>query len=141
MLSRQITYLFSPTKQTPLANVFPITSPNNTPIPLSTVLTLLSILTHLNLLLQSRLPLLLSLSRKLSSTPNAVEPVSFALTYAVSAVGPALSLFLGKPWQTTGWWTSSLFIAYVTQTVVEAIEEGRNGVAEVEGMKYVAPGA
>lgn len=105
------------------------------------MLTLLSILTHLNLLLQCRLPLLLSLSRKLSSTPNAIEPVSFALTYALSAVGPTLSLFLGKPWQTTGWWMASLVIAYVTHTVVEAIEESRNGVAEVEGMKYVAPGA
>ncbi|TEB39799.1 hypothetical protein FA13DRAFT_1724020 [Coprinellus micaceus] len=97
-LTAQITYLFSSTKQTPLANIFPISPPNNTPIPLST-------------------------------------PVSFALTYALSAVGPTLSLFLGKPWQTTGWWMASLVIAYVTHT------ESRNGVAEVEGMRYVAPGA
>ncbi|KAJ3510586.1 hypothetical protein NMY22_g15937 [Coprinellus aureogranulatus] len=141
-LAAQLTYLFTPSKRTLLANVFPIpASADSTPIPLSTLLTLVYILLHVNLLVVCRLPLLANLPQQLSPNLHAITPLSFGLTYAVSAVGPALALFLGKPWQTTAWWFLTTFIAYVAQTVVEAIEEGRNGVAEVEGMRYVAPGA
>ncbi|RXW22502.1 hypothetical protein EST38_g3369 [Candolleomyces aberdarensis] len=131
----QIFYLFTPSKRTPLENIFPVSSPSDSPLPLSTILTLIYIGVHVNLLLLCRSPLFNLFFIEL------VKPLPFDLTYALSAVGPALSLFLQKPWQTTVWWCFNPLIVFITQTVVEAIEAGNNSVAELEGMRYTAPGA
>ena len=131
----QVFYLFTPTKRTPLANIFPVSGPSDSPLPLSTILTLIYIGVHTNLLLLCRSPLFNLVF------VEAPKPLPFDMTYAVSAVGPALSLFLQKPWQTTVWWCFCPLAVFITQTVVEAIEAGNNSVAELEGMRYTAPGA
>lgn len=137
-LSAQLLYLVTPSKRTPIANIFPIApSHDDSPIPLSTLLTLISIFVHLSISLYCHYPR--SLFNLILSPPP--KPLPYDQAFALSAVAPALALFLWKPWQTLAWWSLGPCMVYVTYTVVQAIELGGNGVAELEELRYVAPGA
>jgi hypothetical protein len=67
--------------------------------------------------------------------------VPFNVLYSVAVVGPALALFLGKPWQTTAWWCLNPAIVFISQTVLDAVDAGNHSVAQLEAMMYQAPGA
>ncbi|TFK27698.1 hypothetical protein FA15DRAFT_701700 [Coprinopsis marcescibilis] len=131
----QLIYLFNSSKDSPFLSIFPLDGPRPSPLPLSTILTLLSIGIHGNLCLLSRPQAYLSRSVQLP------KPLPLDITYAASAVAPALALFLRKPWQLTVWWLITPAIIFVAQTILEAIDEGDHSVAELEAMKYRAPGA
>ncbi|KJA21248.1 hypothetical protein HYPSUDRAFT_141085 [Hypholoma sublateritium FD-334 SS-4] len=106
-------------------------------IPLPAVFTLLSLFIHLNLALffySDAIRIGLQLSESLT-------PLSYQLLYSLSAVAPTLSLFLRKPWQTTAWWSITLVVIFVVQAVMDAIQQSIQGIADLDNMKYVAPGA
>ncbi|KAF8964402.1 hypothetical protein BDZ97DRAFT_1660267 [Flammula alnicola] len=106
-------------------------------VPLPYVFTVLSLFVHLNLALffysdEIRIHL------RLSETPT---PLSYQLLYSLSAVAPTLSLFLLKPWQTTVWWCITPMVVLIVQVVMDALQQSIQGIADLENMKYTAPGA
>jgi len=79
--------------------------------------------------------------RVLPQLDNPPRPLSFRMLYCISVVGPSLSLFLNKPWQTTIWWCITPFMVFITQTVLDVIQSNVEGIAKLEAMRYRAPGA
>jgi hypothetical protein len=75
------------------------------------------------------------------SIPETLTPLSYRLLYLLCAVAPTLSLFLNKPWQTTVWWCSTLLVVTMVQTVLDSVQQNIQGIADLETMKYSAPGA
>lgn len=133
----QLVFLFSPSKQSPLLIIFPSSVEHEPSIPFPSCFTLLSLFLHLNLAILCH-PDLVRVHLQLNNNPRSL---SYELLYSMSAVPPTLSLFLQKTWQTTVWWCSPALIIFIVQSVMEAIETGNQGVAELESLKYVAPGA
>ncbi|KAF9565745.1 hypothetical protein CPC08DRAFT_815238 [Agrocybe pediades] len=123
-------------RRNPLLTIYPLQG-SQSAIPLPAAFTLLSIFVHLNLLLllfPEEIPVLFQLS-------SSINPLSFQLLYSVSAVAPTLCLFLQKPWQTFVWWCFTPVMVFIVQSVMEAIQESNQGIADLETMKYTAPGA
>ncbi|KAF8158122.1 hypothetical protein B0H34DRAFT_442564 [Crassisporium funariophilum] len=120
----------------PLLAIYPSTEPNPS-IPLPVLFTLLSLFIHVNLALSFFSDEIRVLCRY-SSNP---KPLSYQLLYSLSAVAPTMSLFLQKPLQTFLWWSVTPSIVFIAQTVADTMEAGTRGIAELETMKYTAPGA
>ncbi|KIM43219.1 hypothetical protein M413DRAFT_26388 [Hebeloma cylindrosporum] len=110
----------------PLLAIYPIRGPEPS-IPLPGVFTILSLFIHLNL--------------ALLFSSGKIRPLPYQLLYTLSAVAPTLSLFLQKPWQITVWWCITPLMVYLNQTVMDAFQQSIQGIADLEQMKYTAPGA
>ncbi|KAF9013257.1 hypothetical protein BDQ17DRAFT_1343070 [Cyathus striatus] len=122
----------------PMFSIFPSSSQEVLPtIPLPTLFTWISLFIHLNLALLFHSDQIRNYFQ-LTENPT---PISFQLLYALSAVAPTLSIFLHRAWQTTVWWCFTLGIVYVVQISMSSIAAGNQSIAELEGMKYRAPGA
>ncbi|KAF9533145.1 hypothetical protein CPB83DRAFT_845915 [Crepidotus variabilis] len=120
----------------PLLTIFP-TNSDGASLPLPIILIFLTLYIHGNLAL-------LFFSDEIRKTLNwegAPAPLPIELIYSLAAVPPTLSLFLGKPWQTTAWWSITLIMVFVTQNIRSNIQASNDGIAELEKMKYRAPGA
>ncbi|KAF8743733.1 hypothetical protein AX14_000704 [Amanita brunnescens Koide BX004] len=102
-----------------------------------TFLVLLTLLIHLNLSLY----LLPSRVRKYGIDIQLPSPLSFSLTYALSAVAPTLCLFIGHTWKTMLWWCIAPAMVYAVQVVKMSIYEANESISTLEGLKYRAPGA
>ncbi|KAF8349423.1 hypothetical protein F5887DRAFT_493461 [Amanita rubescens] len=102
-----------------------------------TFLLLLTFLIHVNLFLYLLPPRI----RKHGIDIHLPSPVSFGLTYVVSAVAPTLCLFLGHSWQTALWWCITPAMVYAVQAVKMSIYEANESLSTLEGLKYCAPGA
>jgi hypothetical protein len=107
-------------------------------IPLPGLFTVLSIILHINLALLASLD---HIKLRFRISHVQLHPLSYQLSYALSAVAPTLSLLLQRPWQSTVWWSMTGAVVFTTHSVMSAIEEGNKNVSELESMKYVAPGA
>jgi hypothetical protein len=133
----QLIYLFSPSKSIPILAILPSNNPNaNAPIPLSNLLTCNSLMIHLGLAL-------LLYPEKLQAwfQSRNLKPLPYPAMYTFSAIAPVLSVLSGRAWQTTVWWSLTGALVSVVQTVQESIIQGNQSVAELEKLKYVAPGA
>ncbi|KAH9480407.1 hypothetical protein JR316_0007005 [Psilocybe cubensis] len=120
----------------PLFSIFPIQG-NEVSIPLPAIFTILALYIHFNLVLlffSNEIRIRFNLS-------GPIDPLSFQLLYSLSAVAPTLCLFLQKPWQITAWWCETGLIVFIVHTVMDAIQQSNQGIAELETMKYTAPGA
>jgi hypothetical protein len=67
-------------------------------------------------------------------------PLSYSLSYALSAVAPSLSLFLARSWQATAWAALPLLAVALTHSVHSTLQEGDEALAELETLQYRAPG-
>lgn len=126
---RQIVVLFK-ASPSPLLFLFP--NPKAGHIPFSIPLTLLYIAIHANLLV-------------LTDIPNGILQSSQALPlkflYPLAAVAPSLSIYLRNPWQVSIWWCTTFTMVYLTQFILDTIEDQNYQVAQLEGLRYRAPGA
>ncbi|KAK7048408.1 hypothetical protein R3P38DRAFT_2869180 [Favolaschia claudopus] len=97
--------------------------------------------TLLALGLHSNLTLLVHPTLALHSTLKALPlPISFSLTYALAAVWPTLSLFLARSWQVTAFSAASFLVVALTHSVLRTLQEGDQALAELETLRYRAPG-
>lgn len=124
--ARHLIFLVNP--KNPLL-VFSSDNEPDTSIPLLIPLTFLSIMIHLNLGL-------LLYPRMIDITPLSYLPL-----FGISAISPCLSILLGRSWLTIAWWSVAGGVVWVAYSVQRWIENGNQSIAELEGMKYVAPGA
>jgi hypothetical protein len=67
-------------------------------------------------------------------------PLSYSLSYALSAVAPSLSLFLARSWQATAWAALPVLVVALTHSVHSTLQEGDEALAELETLQYRAPG-
>ena len=102
-----------------------------------TFLVLLTFLIHLNLSLSLLPPRIC----KYGIDIHLPSPLSFSLTYALSAVAPTLCLFIGHTWKTMLWWCITPAMVYTIQAVKISIYEARESISTLEGLKFRAPGA
>ncbi|KAJ3502888.1 hypothetical protein NLJ89_g8685 [Agrocybe chaxingu] len=120
----------------PLVTVFPLTS-KETALPLPIVFIILSLFIHLNLVLC----FCAEDARVFLQLAAPVNPLSYQSLYLLSAVAPTLSIYLGKPWQTSVWWCTTPAMVFIVQTVMDTIEQSNENIADLETMKYKAAGA
>ena len=116
----------------------PTSSDPSLDIPLPVAFTLLNIIIHLNVAfiafeddirLRSRI------------SEVALHPLPYQLSYAIAAVPFTLSLFLRKPWQSSSWWSLTLVMVFIVQTVTSSIIQGNESISELETLRYRSPGA
>ena len=98
---------------------------------------LLTLLIHLNLFLYILPPRL----KRGGNDLHLPSPLSFGLTYSLSAVPPTLSLFIGHSWQTILWWCITPAMVYTIQAVKMSVYEVNETISTLESLKYRAPGA
>ncbi|KAJ7761506.1 hypothetical protein DFH07DRAFT_815228 [Mycena maculata] len=130
----QVVYLLKYSKESPLLALFPL-SPSSTPdpdppIPWPAAFTLLALALHANLALR--------LHPSLEFT--ALAPLPYAFAYALAGVAPTLSLFLARSWQATLWAAVPALAVGVAHSVHSTLQEGDEALAELEALKYRAPG-
>jgi hypothetical protein len=127
-LARHLIFLINPTN--PLLVFSPSAQPD-TPIPLLIPLTLLAILIHLDL----------GLLLYPSQSTLTITPFSYLPLCCLSAVSPCMSILLGRNWLTVAWWSVTGGVVWLAHSVQCWIDKGDRSIMELEGMKYVAPGA
>ena len=124
-------------RDNPLSVIVPPATPGpSSSIPLPGLFTILSLLVHINLAFLAFMDYI-----KPRFHTSHVHPISYQLSYALSAVAPTLSLFLRRPWQSTIWWGLTTTVVFTAQSIMESINEGNKDISELESMKYVAFGA
>ncbi|KAJ6477398.1 hypothetical protein C8R47DRAFT_1140377 [Mycena vitilis] len=125
----QLVYLLKDSKASPLLALFPAAAPEPDP-PCPTAFTLLGLALHANLAL------------RLHPTPRVPPPLplSYSLSYALAAVAPSLSLFLARSWQATAWAAIPALVVALIHSVHSTLKEGDEALAELETLKYRAPG-
>ncbi|KAJ7672795.1 hypothetical protein B0H17DRAFT_1084002 [Mycena rosella] len=132
----QIVYLLSPSKASPLLALVPASAPASAAPdadpPLPTAFALLALALHANLALH--------LHRAHFSSSPALTPLSYPLCYALAAVAPTLALFLARAWQATVWAAVPALVVGLVHSVHSTLQEGDEALAELESLKYRAPG-
>lgn len=68
-------------------------------------------------------------------------PVSYRFLYSISLLAPVASLFFGIPWKVGIWWSYTPLVVFAVHRVTNNIENIDREIANLEGMKYNAPGA
>lgn len=124
--------------ENPLFAIFPADLMEETSIPYPVIATLLSLAIHVNLAV---LTFSGDSQTRVRLGDLDVHPVPYQLLYIISAVAPTLSLFLRRSWQSTAWWSLTAAVVFTVHTVAGSIDRGNERIAELETMKYVAPGA
>lgn len=102
---------------------------------LGTFFALLSLFIHLNLafyFLEDENRALLRMDR----------PLPFRMLYYLSGVAPVLSSLLNfhEPWKIC-WWCITPFVVFAVQSLLEKFQKLDGGLADLEKLKYRAPGA
>ncbi|KAJ6613296.1 hypothetical protein B0H10DRAFT_2222340 [Mycena sp. CBHHK59/15] len=127
-----IVYLLKHSKDSPLLAVFPpaaTAAPDpDPPLPWPAAFTLLALALHANIVLH------------LHPIPRAPTPLSYPLAYALAAVAPTLTVFLSRSWQATAWAALPAAVLAVAHTVHASIAAADKTLAELESLKYRAPG-
>ncbi|KAJ7505277.1 hypothetical protein B0H11DRAFT_1904663 [Mycena galericulata] len=98
------------------------------PIPWPVAFALLALALHVNLAL------------RLHPSPDRPPPLSYAFAYSLAGVAPTLSLFLARSWQATLWAAVPALVVALTHSVHSTLQEGDEALAELETLKYRAPG-
>jgi len=116
-----------------LLAVFPPAGRPDPPLYISPVLTLLAIFLHANaaLLIQPRV--LIIAGRR-------ITPLSYNVSFGLSAVSPIISLLSGKMWQTTAWWCTAALLTWVVHAVNRWIIQEHESISELERLKYTSAG-
>ncbi|KAJ7644161.1 hypothetical protein FB45DRAFT_897092 [Roridomyces roridus] len=108
--------------------LFTIVVPPASSPPCPRLFSLLGLAIHLNLALL------------LHPLPSAPTPLPYTLLYALGCVAPTLSLFLGRDWPAILWAAVPTLIVFLTHSVHSTLQEGDAALAELESLKYRAPG-
>ncbi|KAJ6508723.1 hypothetical protein C8R45DRAFT_968465 [Mycena sanguinolenta] len=116
-----------------LLALFPVSTTEPDP-PCPTLFALLALALHANLALLLHPNLLLRLH------PTVPLPLSYSLSYLLSAVAPSLSVFLARSWQAIAWAALPLLVVGLTHSVHSTLREGDEALAELETLQYRAPG-
>lgn len=127
-------YLVNPTKESPLAVIFPPGYPDP-PLLLSVPFTMLHIILHAALLLLSWK------EHPFQFLKHIVTPFSYPVTLAASAVAPLCSALLGRAFATTAWWSFAFVIVAMQYSVHRWVLQGEASIVELGKMKYDARGA
>lgn len=69
------------------------------------------------------------------------KSVSYQLLYSISVLAPTMSLFFEIPWKVGIWWSYTPLVVFAVHRVTNNIEIIDREIANLEGMKYKAPGA
>ncbi|KAF7288503.1 hypothetical protein HMN09_01379300 [Mycena chlorophos] len=129
----QVVYLLKQSRMSPLFELFPPSATTSLePIPAPVLFTVLALLLHANLVLH--------LHPALTSSSSLPLPLPYATTYALGCVAPTLGLFLARAWQTTLWTSLPVLVVLLVQSVHDTLKEGDEALAELETLKYTAPG-
>lgn len=112
---------------------------NESPIIAARLFALLQILIHVNLMILLTPTFDSPLHRLVKETAFLPLPVPWALGIAVSA--PVFSLSGGKSWQQTGWWSVTVIITSLVWVMLRSIDENKEGLENLEKLKYDAKGA
>ncbi|KAJ7459884.1 hypothetical protein FB451DRAFT_1563576 [Mycena latifolia] len=128
----QLVYLLNPSKASPLLALVPL-APSappdpDPPLPCPSLFALLALALHANLALH------------LHPRPQLRAPLAYPLMYALAAVAPTLALFLARSWQTTVWAAVPGLVVALMHSVHATLQEGNEALAELESLKYRAPG-
>jgi hypothetical protein len=123
--------VFLVTQSNPLSVLSQSVEPDPS-IPLSVPFTLLAIAIHLNLAL-----LLYPDRESITDIPS----FSYQTLFGLSVVAPCLCFFLGRELITVTWWGAATGVVWLAHTVQRWIDMESESISELEGMKYVAPGA
>jgi len=128
-----------PLQGSPLFAIFPGDDIATDPPPLLSVASaVLALVLHANLAL---LLYLKQLPFRFRVGTISLQPLSYAVSYGLSAVVPVLCVLLGFPWQVIAWWCLTPAVIAVFQTVQSSISHGNTSISELEKLKYVARGA
>ena len=68
-------------------------------------------------------------------------PVSYPFLYSISVLAPTISLFFEIPWKVAIWWSYTPFVVFAVHQVTNSIDNIDREIANLEGLKYKAPGA
>ncbi|CAK5284179.1 unnamed protein product [Mycena citricolor] len=138
----QLSFLFN---GNPLLALFPPSTMSNLgryTIPYPAVFVLFALVLHANLALHLHPALIRVLLPSYSnSTPLPVAiPLSYPLTFSLAAVPPTFCLFLHHAWQANAWAASPFIVVTLIHSVHETLSEGSEALAELESLRYRAPG-
>ena len=67
--------------------------------------------------------------------------LSYRFLYSTSLLAPTTSLFFEIPWKVAIWWSYTPLVVFAVHRVTNSIENIDREIANLEGMKYKAPGA
>lgn len=67
--------------------------------------------------------------------------LSYRFLYSISVLAPTISLCFELPWKVAIWWSYTPFVVFAVHGVTNSIENINREIANLEGMKYEAPGA
>ena len=70
-----------------------------------------------------------------------IPTLSFPLLFCLSMIAPCVSILLGHDWVTVTWWSVAAAVVWLVHTVQRWIDGEAESISELEGLKYVAPGA
>ncbi|TRM64021.1 hypothetical protein BD626DRAFT_568622 [Schizophyllum amplum] len=113
-------FLFRASTDSPLLRIFPRSTPDP-PLPFARAFINLADLS-------------------VSAPPYVLAP-TFAFLFGFTLPAPALSLLCGHSWQTTTWWMVAPTMVGLVRIVESAIASGDDSIAQLERLKYKAPGA
>ncbi|KAJ7209723.1 hypothetical protein GGX14DRAFT_108055 [Mycena pura] len=130
-VSLHVVYLLKDSRDSPLAALFPPAVPDSIPWPVA--FTFYSICIHAQLLFR--------LHPSLSAMPYPVLYFPYPVLYLAAGIAPTLSLLLARTWQTTLWAAVPALVVAITHSVHSTMQEGDAALAELELLKYRAPGA
>jgi len=68
-------------------------------------------------------------------------PVSYRFLYLVSVLAPTISFCSQIPWKVAIWWSYTPLIVFAVHRVMNNMEDINRGIANLEALKYRAPGA
>ncbi|KAL4080753.1 hypothetical protein J3A83DRAFT_4202202 [Scleroderma citrinum] len=124
-------------RRSPLFSVFPSSShdqPADAPIAFSGILVYIAILIHVNLSLIVH-------PYHVIIAGWTIRPIGFIETFVWATIGPIISIYLRKAWQTTIWWCVSAIMTGIVYAVHGWIQKVDEDVVELEKLQYKAPGA
>ncbi|KAF8798966.1 hypothetical protein BYT27DRAFT_7202700 [Phlegmacium glaucopus] len=67
--------------------------------------------------------------------------LSYRFVYSVSVLAPTISLCSQIPWKVAIWWSYTPLLVFAVHRVMNSFEDINRGIANLEALKYRAPGA
>lgn len=67
--------------------------------------------------------------------------LSYRFLYSLSLLAPTISWCYQIPWKVAIWWSYTPLVVFAVHRVMKSIEDIHTGIANLEAVKYRAPGA
>ncbi|KIP06203.1 hypothetical protein PHLGIDRAFT_128414 [Phlebiopsis gigantea 11061_1 CR5-6] len=137
-----VVFFFSPSKQSPLAAIFPTSGSESTPrkLPLTTYFTITHMLLHVDLSLHLLPPSNRVRSFIAGTTSNTI-PGSYALLFSLLSVAPLVALFMRLSWVDIAWWSTALLLTWFIHGGQRWMRDEEEALQKLETLRYDAKGA